>query len=81
MGRTSEKVATRIDRAVDDVTAEARAAAQGYNPVRIAGNTAAMMVRGAFSVLGAIAVGVTAFVRVAGMAKAPIPSGQDLARA
>lgn len=35
----------------------------------------------AFSVLGAIAVGVTAFVRVAGMATAPVPSGQGLVRA
>ncbi|RRY11318.1 hypothetical protein [Brucella anthropi] len=33
-----------------------------------------------FSVIGAIAVGITAFVRVAGMA-APSPSGRDLARA
>jgi hypothetical protein len=35
----------------------------------------------AFSVIGAIAVGITAFVRVAGMAVAPGPSGRDLARA
>jgi hypothetical protein len=35
----------------------------------------------AFSVVGAIAVGVTAFVRVAGMAAAPGPLGRDLARA
>lgn len=35
----------------------------------------------AFSVIGAIAVGITAFVRVAGMAAAPGPSGRDLARA
>ncbi len=34
-----------------------------------------------FSVIGAVAVGVTAFVRVAGMATAPAPSGRDLARA
>lgn len=34
-----------------------------------------------FSVIGAVAVGITAFVRVAGMAAAPAPSGQDLARA
>lgn len=34
-----------------------------------------------FSVIGAIAVGITAFVRVAGMAAAPDPSGQKLARA
>ncbi|MCO5961065.1 hypothetical protein [Sinorhizobium meliloti] len=34
-----------------------------------------------FSVIGAIAVGITAFVRVAGMATAPSPSGRDLARA
>lgn len=34
-----------------------------------------------FSVIGAIAVGITAFIRVAGMAAAPGPSGQDLARA
>lgn len=35
----------------------------------------------AFSVLGAIAVGITAFVRVAGMAAAPSADGRDLARA
>jgi len=35
----------------------------------------------AFSIIGAIAVGITAFVRVAGMAAAPGPSGPDLARA
>lgn len=35
----------------------------------------------AFSVIGAIAVGITAFVRVAGMAAAPGPSGRNLARA
>jgi hypothetical protein len=35
----------------------------------------------AFSVIGAIAVGITAFVRVAGMATAPAPSGPGLARA
>lgn len=34
-----------------------------------------------FSVIGAIAVGITALVRVAGMATAPGPSGQGLARA
>jgi hypothetical protein len=34
-----------------------------------------------FSVIGAVAVGITAFVRVAGMAAAPTPSGRDLARA
>lgn len=34
-----------------------------------------------FSVIGAVAVGITAFVRVAGMAAAPAPSGRDLARA
>ncbi|BAI99147.1 MULTISPECIES: hypothetical protein [Sphingomonadales] len=34
-----------------------------------------------FSVIGAIAVGVTALVRVAGMATAPAPSGQSLAQA
>ncbi len=34
-----------------------------------------------FSVIGAIAVGITAFIRVAGMAAAPGPSGRDLARA
>jgi hypothetical protein len=34
-----------------------------------------------FSVIGAIAVGITALVRVAGMATAPVPSGQGLARA
>jgi len=33
-----------------------------------------------FSVIGAVAVGITAFVRVAGMAAAPAPSGRDLAR-
>ncbi|PZU69290.1 hypothetical protein [Sphingobium sp.] len=35
----------------------------------------------AFSVIGAVAVGVTAFVRVAGMAAASGPSGRGLARA
>ena len=35
----------------------------------------------AFSVVGAIAVGITAFVRVAGMATAGGPAGRDLARA
>lgn len=35
----------------------------------------------AFSVIGAIAVGITAFVRVAGMAAAPGPSSRELARA
>lgn len=35
----------------------------------------------AFSVIGAIAVGITAFVRVAGMATAPGPAGRDLVRA
>lgn len=34
-----------------------------------------------FSVIGAVAVGITAYVRVAGMAAAPAPSGRDLARA
>lgn len=34
-----------------------------------------------FSVIGAIAVGITAFLRVAGMATASSPSGRDLARA
>ncbi len=34
-----------------------------------------------FSVIGAVAVGITAFVRVAGMAAAQAPSGRDLARA
>ncbi len=34
-----------------------------------------------FSAIGAVAVGITAFVRVAGMAAAPGPSGQGLARA
>lgn len=34
-----------------------------------------------FSVIGAVAVGITAFVRVAGMAAAPAPPGGDLARA
>ena len=34
-----------------------------------------------FSVIGAIAVGITAFVRVAGMATASGPTGRDLARA
>lgn len=34
-----------------------------------------------FSVIGAIAVGITVFIRVAGMAAAPSPSGRDLARA
>lgn len=35
----------------------------------------------AFSVIGAVAVGITAFVRVAGMAAAPAPTDRDLARA
>ncbi|KLK91902.1 hypothetical protein AA309_17535 [Microvirga vignae] len=35
----------------------------------------------AFSVIGALAVGVTAFVRVAGMVAANGPTGRDLARA
>ncbi|PVE22728.1 hypothetical protein DC522_19515 [Microvirga sp. KLBC 81] len=35
----------------------------------------------AFSVIGAVAVGVTAFVRVAGMVAANGPTGRDLARA
>ena len=34
-----------------------------------------------FSVIGAVAVGITAFIRVAGMAAAPSPSGRDLAQA
>ena len=34
-----------------------------------------------FSVIGAVAVGITAFMRVAGMAAAPGPSSQNLARA
>jgi hypothetical protein len=34
-----------------------------------------------FSVIGAVAVGITAFVRVAGMAAAPGPSERDLSRA
>lgn len=34
-----------------------------------------------FSVIGAIAVSITAFIRIAGMAAAPSPSGRDLARA
>lgn len=34
-----------------------------------------------FSIIGAVAVGITAFMRVAGMAIAPGPSGRDLARA
>jgi hypothetical protein len=34
-----------------------------------------------FSIIGAIAVGITAFIRVAGMAATPDPSGRDLARA
>jgi hypothetical protein len=34
-----------------------------------------------FSVIGAIAVAITAFVRVAGLAEAPPASGRDLARA
>ncbi|WP_439575394.1 hypothetical protein [Phreatobacter sp.] len=34
-----------------------------------------------FSVISAIAVGITAFVRVAGLVAAPGPSGRDLARA
>jgi hypothetical protein len=33
-----------------------------------------------FSIIGAIAVSITAFVRFAGMAAAPAPSGRDLAR-
>jgi len=33
-----------------------------------------------FSIIGAVAVGITAFVRIAGMAAATGPSGQDLAR-
>lgn len=33
-----------------------------------------------FSVIGAVAVGITAFVRIAGMAAATGPSGRDLAR-
>ncbi len=35
----------------------------------------------ALSVIGAIAVGITAFIRVAGLAAAPGPSGRNLARA
>lgn len=35
----------------------------------------------AFSVVGAVTVGINAFVRVAGMVAAPAPSGRDLARA
>lgn len=35
----------------------------------------------AFSIIGAVAVGITAFARVAGMTAAPAPSGRDLARA
>lgn len=35
----------------------------------------------AFSVIGAIAVGITTFVRVAGMVTAPDPSGRNLVRA
>ncbi|KIZ40129.1 MULTISPECIES: hypothetical protein [Rhodopseudomonas] len=35
----------------------------------------------AFSIIGAAAVGITAFVRVAGMAATPGPSSRDLARA
>jgi hypothetical protein len=34
-----------------------------------------------FSIIGAIAVGITASIRVAGMAATPDPSGRDLARA
>jgi hypothetical protein len=34
-----------------------------------------------FSVIGAVAVGITAFVRVAGMAGRPARFGRDLARA
>ncbi|EHK54337.1 hypothetical protein [Allomesorhizobium alhagi] len=34
----------------------------------------------AFSVIGAVAVGITAFVRVVGMAATPGPAGRDLAR-
>ncbi len=34
-----------------------------------------------FSIIVAIAVGITAFIRVAGMAATPDPSGRDLARA
>ncbi len=34
-----------------------------------------------FSVIGAVAVGISAFVRVAGMATAPSPSGRGLAQA
>jgi hypothetical protein len=34
-----------------------------------------------FSVIGAIAVGITTFVRLAGLAAAPSPSGRDLAQA
>lgn len=34
-----------------------------------------------FSVIGAVAIGTTAFVRVAGIAAAPAPSRRDLARA
>lgn len=34
-----------------------------------------------FSIIGAIAVGITALVRVAGMATAPAPTGQGVARA
>ncbi|MEK4035398.1 hypothetical protein WOC76_06635 [Methylocystis sp. IM3] len=34
-----------------------------------------------FSVIGAVAVGITTFVRVAGMAATPGPSGRELARA
>jgi hypothetical protein len=33
-----------------------------------------------FSVIGAVAVGITAFIRVAGMATASSPAGRDLAR-
>jgi len=35
----------------------------------------------AFSIFGAVAVGITAFVRVAGLAATPSPSSRDLARA
>lgn len=34
-----------------------------------------------FSLIGAVAIGITAFVRVAGMAAAPAPFGEDLAQA
>ncbi len=35
----------------------------------------------AFSIIGAVAVGITAFVRIAGMATTPGPSGRDLVQA